>query len=242
MTQEIYKKQFSVAKILTEAWKIFKENFQLILIITLIVYIPINIALAFVLIDDTWQSVFNFYRISQILELLIGVISTMAIAYAIKKKIEGKSITIKEALKKSISRWGPAVSTNIILGLFLFGLTLLLIIPGIIFYVYWFFAIFVVILKNKSGKKALDYSKQVVKGRWWTVAGYILIFSFFAFLSIIINEILYWILPEGYLFNENLIFSILSYTIIDIIQSFFIVVLTIFFINFDATKKIKTAK
>ena len=231
MTQEIYQKQFSIGKILSESWKRFTENFQLILIITLIVYIPINIILAFVPIGESLENFKLFYWIIQIHEGLIGIIATMAIAYAIKNKIDGKSISIGEALKKSLSRWGAAIGTNIILGIFLLGLTLLLIVPGIIFDVYWIFVIFVVILNDKSGKDALDHSKKIVKGRWWTVVGYSIVFGILGFIVLMIGVVPFWFLPE------NFLTSIATATLIDIIVSFFTVVSTIFFINFDSTKK-----
>jgi len=43
MENEIYKKQFSLGQILDLSWKIFAENFKSIAIITLIIYLPINI-------------------------------------------------------------------------------------------------------------------------------------------------------------------------------------------------------
>lgn len=233
MTQEIYQKQFSIGKILSESWKKFTENFQLILIITLIVYIPINIILVFVPIEESFESFKLYLRISQILEGFIGIIATMAIAYVIKNKIDGKSISVRKALKKSFSKWGTAIGTNFLLGIFLFGLTLLLIVPGIIFFVYWIFVTFVVILSDKSGKDAMDYSKQIVEGRWWTVAGYFVVIAILGFIIGIIGGIPAWFLPE------NFLTSIVTDTLIDILVSFFTVVLTIFFINFDSTKKVK---
>lgn len=231
MTQEIYQKQFSIGRILSESWKMFIENFQVILIITLVVYIPINIILSLVPIDDSMEGFKLYLRIMQILEGLIGIIATMAIAYAIKNKLEGKVVNAAEALKKALSRWGAAVGTNIMLGIFLLGLTLLLIVPGIIYYVYWIFVSLVVVLNDKSGKDALDYSKKIVEGRWWRVAGYSIVFAMLGIIVGVVVSIPYWFLPENFLIN------IVTDTLIDILFSFFIVALTIFFINFDATKK-----
>ena len=231
MTQEIYQKQFSIGRILSESWKMFIENFQVILIITLVVYIPINIILSLVPIDDSMEGFKLYLRIMQILEGLIGIIATMAIAYAIKNKFDGKTVNAAEALKKALSRWGAAVGTNIMLGIFLLGLTLLLIVPGIIYYVYWIFVSLVVVLNDKSGKDALDYSKKIVEGRWWRVAGYSIVFAMLGIIVGVVVSIPYWFLPENFLIN------IVTDTLIDILFSFFIVALTIFFINFDATKK-----
>ncbi len=160
----------------------------------------------------------------------------MAIAYVIKNKIDGKSISIGEALKKSFSRWGATIGTNIILGIFILGLTLLLIFPGIIYIVYWVFAPLAVILNNKFGKDALNYSKSIVKGRWWTVAVYSTIFVLLEFAVGIIGEIPYWFLPQNFFTNITANISI------DILLSFFTVVSTIFYINFNSTKKADVIK
>ncbi|QQG46128.1 MAG: hypothetical protein HYY55_04175 [Candidatus Niyogibacteria bacterium] len=237
MEQEIYNKEYTIGKILSESWKKFKENFQLILLITLVVYIPVNIILAFIPIDalmEQWGTLrgFKIYmKVIQIFEGLIGIIASMAIAYIIKSKIDGQTISFGQALKKSMSRWPAAIGTNILFGIFLLGLTLLLIIPGIIYYVYWSFVLYIVVLQDKSGKSALDYSKAIVKGRWWKVAGYSLVFGLLGLIVGVIAGVPYWFLPD------NFATSIATDTLIDVVYSFFTVVSIIFFINFDSTKK-----
>jgi len=231
MEKEIYQKQFSIGEILSESWKRFTENFKLILIITLIIYVPINIILSLIPIEGSFEGFRIYFKIIQFLESFIGIIATMAIAFLIKNKIDDKSISVEEAFKKSLSKWGTVIGTNILLGLFILGLTILLIIPGIIFGIYWAFTMFAVIFKNKSYKNALDYSKSIVKGRWWTVAGYSFVFGILAIIAGFIGGIPYWFLPD------NIISNIATDTLIDILYSFFIVVSTIFFINFNATKQ-----
>ena len=174
----------------------------------------------------------NFYfKAAQMLENLIGIIASMAIAYVVKSKIDGKTVSVGEALKKSLSKWSAAIGANLLAYIFLLGLALLLIIPGIIYYVYWSFVVYVVILQDKSGKSALDYSKTIVKGRWWKVAGYSLVFSLLSLIVGIITGALYLLLPGNFLTN------MVTGTFIDVVSSFFTVVFIIFFINFDSTKK-----
>lgn len=108
-----------------------------------------------------------------------------------------------------------------------------MIVPGVIFYVYWIFVTYAVILSDESGRDALEHSKKIVKGRWWTVAGYSFVFGILGLTLGMIGSIPYWFLPE------NLVTSIATDTLIDIFTSFSTVVSTIFFINFDSTKKIE---
>jgi len=46
---------------------------------------------------------------------------------------------------------------------------ILLIIPGIIFYIYFEFSFFVFVGEGIKGAKALSRSKELVKGYWWQV-------------------------------------------------------------------------
>ncbi|MCK5044726.1 hypothetical protein KAR26_03280 [Candidatus Parcubacteria bacterium] len=232
MEETIYKKEYSISEILSEAWKIFKENFKTILIVVLLVYIPINIVLLFVPEGEFLGSSENYARIVQILEGLIGIIAVMAIAYIVKSRTDGRQIDFQQALGKALSKWTTAIGTNIMMGIFLLGLTLLLIVPGIIYAVYWTFVLYAVVLCDKSGKKALDYSKSIVQGRWWTVLWYCLALSLLSFLAGMLVGFLYiFLLPEHWLSNMAV------NTSIDIVAAYFVVVFTVFFLNFDGTKE-----
>lgn len=224
MNQTIYERQYLDKEIFSESWRLFKENFQLILILILIIYVPINVILLFIPIkQNTWQDI-----VILILGSLIELIAVMAITYAVKLKIDGNSVDFRKALKKSLSRWFSAVYTTLLGGIYLIGLFLLLIIPGVVYGVYWVFAIYVVVLCDKSGKPALDYSKSVVKGRWWEAFKYLLLFDI---LYLGIGKII-TILPLYKKFLINIIIN----TFADIVVLFSVVVFTVLFINLDATK------
>jgi len=237
MTQDIFQKEYSIRQMLAASWQLFKEHFLQITIIILIVYIPINVLMSFFPIDfdaiiqqNNLRGLRTSIQVYQLLESFVGIIATMAIAYLIKNALEGKSVDYKTALKASLSRWLPAIGTNILLGIFLIGLLLLFIIPGLIYSVFWGFAIYAVILNNKAGKEALNYSKSIVKGRWWKTFWYFIVFTFLMFLMAFAAGGVLGFLPD------RGVFVIISDTLIDVVFAFFTVVFTIFFINFDHTK------
>jgi len=235
MTQDIYQKQYTLRNIVSESWKRFTENFWKIFGITVMVYFPGNIILAFIPIDESVDSLQQNLGIIQVYEVFVGVLATMAIAYIVKNTIDGKPVSASEALKKSLSRWGAALGTYIVLGIFLFGL-MLLIVPGIIYGVYWMFVILAVILNDKSGKDALDYSKAIVMGRWWTVARYtIALFILIVFVGLLGG------IPSAFL-PDHVVTSVVSDTFVDVILSYSTVAFTIFYINFDATKRVKATE
>ncbi len=71
-----------------------------------------------------------------------------------------------------------AVITSLLLAVLNGLLYLLLIIPGIIFSVYWAFTLMAVALSNKKYMEALSYSRSLVNNRWWMTAAYLLLMGF----------------------------------------------------------------
>lgn len=57
----------------------------------------------------------------------------------------------------------------------LIPLFILLVIPGIIFLVFWTFASYILLSGNDGAWESMKKSKALVKGRWWRVFGYLLL-------------------------------------------------------------------
>lgn len=259
--QPISSKEYTITEILSRGWKLFNENFKLLATLVLVICLPFNIISFMITGQNSLESEFNveeffteneitaetsfeeFFAImdsydpprsQQALGLIKGLLSilvTMAIAFAIKTRLDGKTIEWKTALKKSLSRLLPAIGTSVLETIFLIGLFLLLIIPGIIYAFYWMFAIYAVILKDQAGKDALNYSKSIVKGRWWKILWYCLVIGLCALVAFAGVGLVYGLIAgipyTGILFD----------TVIDLVVVFFMVVSTVFFLNFDASRK-----
>lgn len=234
MEQGIFK-EYSLRKIFSESLKLFKENFKLILLITLIIYTPVNIILVVFKVSKLplWLQIFS--RLTGLIE----IIAAMAIIILVKSKLDGLSLDLKSVFKKSLSKWPRAVVTSILTNAFLICLFLLLIVPGIIYSIYWVFNLYAVVLCDKFGKGAMDYSKSLVKGRWGKVLSYVFLIN----LSVLIFSLII-----GFAFSAifsfiklmaagQTVFEFLGYTLSSIIFSFSQVALTVFFINLDNTKK-----
>jgi hypothetical protein len=237
MFKDIYERRIGVGEILSMGWDIFISQFKPILFITLIIYIPINIILYFFNVSD-WADFRRYMNVIKILEGFFGILATMGIAYIVQKatltkeeltREEDEEISWGESLSKAFSCWGSCVGTNILGGIIIFGLMLLLIVPGIIWALYYSFAIQVVTLKGLSGKEALNYSKSLVKGQWWRVFGIFFLLNFINILIAVGVGFISGLLPD--------IVGILTDTIIDIIGAYFTVATTVFFLNNDSTSK-----
>lgn len=235
--------EYSIGKILSLGWKYFEQNWKTILFIILIIYIPINIIVTLTSIHTNYAdfgSVSGGMRLYQLLQAVIGIIATMAIALVVKSNIDGNTLSLKESLKKAARLWPKAFSTNILLAICLIGLTLLLIVPGLIFGIYWMFSLYAVIFHDKIGTKAFGYSKSVVKGRWWKVLGYSIVFGILMVIASLviglITGLISGLIPT---IAGSSIVEIVLTTGGDFVLAFFTVVSTVFFLNFDKTKRVE---
>lgn len=185
-----------VSAIFGQTWNIYKQRFGTFLgIIVIPMFIMMIITAIFFVAGGSFGIVFLFSKITTgsiglfvLLAILFLIIifviqawGQTALLYAIKDSSE--RIGIIESYRRG---WHKILSyfwVYLLVGLIVFGGFLLLIIPGIIFAVWFSFAVFILIAENLKGVKALSKSKEYVKGHWWSVFWYL--FSIEAIISII---------------------------------------------------------
>ncbi len=81
------------------------------------------------------------------------------------------NIGIFTALNQGRKQFLPFVVLLLLLGLLITGGTLLLILPGILFTVWFFFCHYILAEEGLRGLQALERSRQLVRGHWWAVFG-----------------------------------------------------------------------
>jgi len=175
----IQQSPFPLGPVLAESWKVFAGRFWTILIIALIVYVPVEVVIAVFApnpengyaLRDLAQSI----RVSSFMMLLVGTLLPLAIGLLVEGELTGRRVDWWQAMRHALSRWRSGVATNFLKALALMATFLLLIVPGIIYSVYFAFAICAVAIRGQSLRAALSYSKSLVKGRWWTVFGVMLV-------------------------------------------------------------------
>ncbi len=216
--------------IISKSWEMFTKNFQKILIITLIIYIPLNIILELTPADDSFEGIMMYMRAMQLLEGIFGILATIAIAFLVKASLDNKEITWQESFKLAVNKWLKALGTNLIAGILLVGLFILLIVPGVIFSIYWIFILYVVLFTDKWGFEAMKESKQLVQNRWWKTFGYSIVFGI---LTILVGAIA---ATPLYFMPENIFFYVAGDLVIDVAISFFSVLSVIWYFAWDASK------
>ncbi|MFA5051564.1 MAG: hypothetical protein WC544_00695 [Patescibacteria group bacterium] len=238
---DIRRRELTLSEIISGAWQIFSEHLQAIILIALVIFLPLNIISAYMpgnnvdANDITNGTMVMELVVSLALLLVAGVLAPAAIAYIVSMHLENKPVDFKTAFRFALTRWLPLIGTTLLLVAFLLGLTFLLVIPAVIFGFYWAFTTYIVVLKSKSGLDAIRYSQSIVRGRWWKVAGYLLVFG-------LITGMITWVISQPFVNIHNQAFNACLSTLSDIIFTFSIVATTIFFINLDAVRRDNPAR
>lgn len=221
----------TLSEVLAMSWTLWLKNIGVIVLLTLLTAIPTNLILEAVApgVDATPRDVGRFIRVTMLLQLLLSSVSALGIAYLVSESISGREVRLGAALKHAFTRWPAAVGTGFIENIILIFLLLLLIVPGIIWLGYYTFSLYVVALRQLAGKQALDYSKDLVRGRWWHVVGFV-----FAVIGLTVVP---WILLQSALPSDNPIVSFVTSTLGDVATSFMAVAIGVLFLNLDALKQ-----
>lgn len=177
---------FSINSILKTAWVSYKQNFKVILPVLLVFLIADIVILIYNLDVTNISSLYLFF-----LQLTIYYIYKTR-----KQELEPTQFNILNKKVHTDITFGKMIKfilTDILALILLVILYLLLVIPGIIFTVYWILTPFVVFDKDLGYLKALKYSKKLVEGQWWKIFLLLLI----SFLPFLFNLLIVYILGDS---------------------------------------------
>jgi len=190
---ETQKEFIAVGDLLGNSWKIYKAKFKtlvgILLLPTLVLFILL-VAGFFTLESFVWAgetinsgdtfpgdigtidaldisalTVFIIFSIVMLVFYLFAQIAgILAVGDPDTKKVWDYYVQAKKYF------W-PFIWVSFLFGIVVLGGSILFIIPGIIFFIWFSQATFVVLFENIHGWSALKRSKRYVKGRWWGVVG-----------------------------------------------------------------------
>ncbi|MBU5438984.1 hypothetical protein KQI42_13230 [Tissierella sp. MSJ-40] len=228
MYKDIDKEELTLMGLFSTSWEIYKKCFKHIFLIILL-YLPLYIVMDYLGINfNSFRTRNSPLNIITIISGIITVFINVGIIFIVKERLidfHNEDINIGYILKESLSKWWDVLITELLSGLIIIGMTLLLIVPGIIWSIYYIFSLQVVVIKDLRGKEALDFSKEMVSGRWWKVFGTIFLFN------LILGGISFCLFKfQTYYFGQ---LSIITEIIVDIIGAISTVLITIFFMNLD---------
>lgn len=255
MRNEIYNREWRWIEQLSAAFHVFSANIGSVLKVMAVIFLPISLVGVMIsdrmvtaytlfqqlvqagnaatvhvdaslLMDTTYQILIN-YGLLYMVSLFLEPVGVIAIAKMVKQYIDGKEISMGEALSEAFSLMPTIIVTGIIYGVLIF-LGSMIIIPGIYFSIAWGFYLFGIGLSGKKGWDALKYSKSLVKGKWWRTFGYLWLLSIIAILWNSVFDLICGFAPTGII--TDLLYHFLCY----FSAAFVAVGETLLFINREA--------
>jgi hypothetical protein len=186
----------SVGEILDLAIKIYRQRFVHLVKAVTVVVAPVSVLGALIQLSlpdsesltdttdefgqvtvesgDIWAFVGGFVALG-----IVAYVASQLAAAASFKLVSGAYLDEEPDWRASLafatSKLGSLIWLTIVFALGLVAGVLACIIPGIYLYVAWTVAVPALLLEDVRGAKALGRSRALVKGRWWPVAGVILV-------------------------------------------------------------------
>jgi hypothetical protein len=169
----------SVAGLLQFTWELYRKNLQVFLGYSAWILIPYIFIIIIKMAPMGTASSEIAINILLIIQAITAAWITIVITVVTSSIARKKQIKLSRLGRKAISRMLHVIVVTILSSLVTIGGTILLVIPGFIFCIWYSFALQEVILRAKRGWNAMRESRELVKGRFWGVAWRILGGEFF---------------------------------------------------------------
>lgn len=219
---DIQDRELPLTKLIQISWSSLRSQAREILFISLGFYLlPISV------------SIFtNNEIVIDLASVMADAFAAMGIAILVHAKIRDLDLDYGNIPKVVASKAIGVLWTYALAGIILTILAFLLILPAVIWAVYYSFLPYVIALRDKVGKAALDYSKSVVRGRWWRVAFIGVLLQVFAY------SINWGFSRVSIILPSERDFLLVLYFLSIPVAAFIKVTMTIFFLNLDSLKDI----
>lgn len=149
--------------------------------------IPLGIGVLFSGLVFSWPLVVGGI-VTLILTVVYGVWFSASTFVVTKSMVDNEIVPIKTLAQNSWYQMGKILWTSFLSGLIIALGIILLVVPGVIFAFWFYFAIQVALYENLSGKAALSRSKALVKGHfWWLVKNLAIWFGISLLVSLVLG-------------------------------------------------------
>ena len=112
-----------------------------------------------------------------VVSLVASCLATAATFRLVVDAYLGRTVDPGASLRFALHRLSAVIWVSVLVGLGVSVGALLLIVPGVYLFVAWSVAVPVLLSENLRGAAALRRSRQLVRGRWWSCAG-VLVLAF----------------------------------------------------------------
>jgi hypothetical protein len=216
----------AVGALLAQTWKMYQDNFKklgLMVAFALLGYVPLIIIISLFFFpygggasESLIKVILGFLGILSVGFFFYWYISAFAGVFLLLKDPNQK---IRNAFSFGRTYFWQYFAVSILTGALVMLWSLALIIPGIIFAVFYYFSVYVLFFEDFKGMAALKRSKELVSGYWWPVFGRI----FLGFLIIMILNIAFQFLiglPAMFMSHSGDFYAIYT-SLISLIEALF---------------------
>lgn len=254
-------KQIKSSEILKESKEFLVENYKVLLIVwVILLWIP-SIYFSFQPTDFSWfvwwsfsENFFKYLQVSQ--EFTLNSLDDQIaygrfIIWMILMQLFTQLFIIQKEKWTYQSVWWVAVEilwkiwklivTNIVQVLWLMVLFLLLIIPWIIYSIFWYFSIFTVLYYWVRGRGALQKSKSIVQWRWWETIINLIVYGILFVVIYCIVMAIYVLIYQQLWWVRNPVIDIISNLWFAIVLIVYYTVFTTLFLSWKQTYELKVA-
>lgn len=173
--------------LIQEAFAIYKANiklFFLIFIVPGILTVTFGYFTAGIEERDMGLQSVVLFTVLFVLLMVVNIAMAIAMVKAVASPAE---VTVQSAYQFAREHFWSYLWVSVLVAIIVLLGFVLLIVPGIIFSVWYVFSYFVLLFEGQRGMDALRRSKEHVRGKWWPVFGRVL---FLLLISLILSGIL----------------------------------------------------
>jgi hypothetical protein len=157
-------------ELLRKSWELYWTNFIPLMRVAAWLLIPAAAMALLGVIPGTFAVMTGILSLAVFAaSVIVGLWVNVCLIQATAKIYLAEKLEMAPIYNQSWNKIWPFLWVSILTGLFVFFGMLLLIIPGIIFSVWYAFATYANVLENTRGRAALSQSKALVSGKWWSV-------------------------------------------------------------------------
>jgi len=164
--------------LLKKSWALYCQKFGILVSLLAVPFLLFTISPLLAQTEDFLYLPFSLL----LLALAFFAIWWAGTAVVIVLRDREETLTIKEALARSWGKLLPVLWVGLIVGAIAGGASMLFLIPGLIFGVYFIFAKLIAVVEKEKGMNALIKSREYVRDYFWPVVGrYLLIVAVTSF-------------------------------------------------------------
>lgn len=195
----------TVPYLIYESWCLYRQAFNILIGYSAWMIPPYLLLLTLMLLVPQDKILTDYVLIYILISIIQGIVViwiTNALILVINKLAAKKEIDTNEINRQSWRLVAPLLIVALLVTLVIFGGLLLLIIPGILFAIWFSFAQISVILDNKKGIDALSFSRSLFSNRFLPMLRRVIIGPLL--LLIVYTLILSIVIGFGFVFSGNI--------------------------------------